>query len=258
MAPYGIKSVFVPANLLRDEIRVGYQEGGDGEASPVDEAPVADETPVEKNPTFEEPEAAEDAPMEGAETEETAAEDAGDGAQEPDEVPVEEAATVGTQDATDDSFDKDNTETGVDAPLEKMLPNLRAEQAGGYDDMEAFDSQIGGGVFSSGPDVFNIMRTMLTSSATGASMPDLFEDAVYETTIIKGHLDSIAQSLAIIAAKYAGPGSTAAADSQGNGRNRGRGDRGGRGRQGRGDQWSQDPELPETPPAWEEDLAAAE
>jgi hypothetical protein len=286
MAPYGIKSVFVPANLLREEIRVGYQEGGDGEADAPTEEATQEEATVEENPTFEPaqpPEEEEtpegvaeegdpDASVENGVTDDVPAEDEGTGdAGAAEEGAADVAADVASDDSVEDgiTFEEDKPHTGVDAALDQELPNLNNiddGQLGGYDDMEAFDAQLGGGMFSSGPDVFNLMRTMLTSSATGASMPDLFEDAVYETTIIKGHLDSIAQSLAIIAAKYAGPGNSGADN---NGRNRGRGDRadrgdrGGRGRQGRGDQqWQQQdptPELPETPPAWEEeDMAAAE
>lgn len=275
MAPYGIKSVFVPANLLREEIRVGYQAGGDGDSAGANDAADAGDTavagdaaeqaseepvdqgletfePAEPDPTADKPA---DEPVDGP-ADEPADEAADEPEDEPAEEPSEEPAVEDTGAAEFAEDGAHDVDAALVAPSEdgEMLPNL-----GGYDeDMEAFDNQNGGGLFSS-PDVFNAMRTMLTSSATGASMADLFEDALYETTIIKGHLDSIAQSLAVIAEKYAGRGQPQGGQQQQQGRNQGRNQgRRDRGRNQEREQWNQEPEVPETPPSndWEDEAAA--
>lgn len=307
MAPYGIKSVFVPANFLRDEIKVGYMKGGADEPSTEEfqEAPAdpAPQDPVEQ--IFEPADDKADDKDDGKADDKAdgKADDKADGkddetvddkddaqaddkdkekddakadaeADDKADAKADDKADAKADDKidakadaeADDSADADDQGEGVpftaddvavsgaDGPLEE-LPNLEDDPdltGGGYSDMQAFDGmQNGGGMFS-GPDVFNVMRTMLTSSATGASVADLFEDAVYESTIIKGHLDSIAQSLAVIAEKYAGRQSQP--QSNNNGRNRGRG----RGDKGRADQqWNQEPE-PAAQNWDDEDQAAAE
>jgi len=94
-----------------------------------------------------------------------------------------------------------------------VLPPLEAVTGGGggdgddYEsdgDYDEFDAKIGGGLFGGDTDVFNVMRTMLTSSGTGASVAEILEETMYEATVIKGYLDSIAQSLSAIADKYCG------------------------------------------------------
>lgn len=185
-----VKSIFVPESYLREEIRVGYDQAG-GDADPAeDEAAAEGKSLVEFKP----------AETEAADETEPIADD---------EPVTDDAADAGPSAfLADDDPDGDlEADQGPDADLYPETTDI-------YDDLKKFDAldnlgeepqpvATGGGLF--GNDFTSVLQTLMVS---GNNMPvaDILEDGVYELNAIKSYLDSIAQSLAKIAEKYAGDG----------------------------------------------------
>ena len=195
IAKMTVKSIFVPESYLREEIRVGYdQAGGDAEPAGLVEFKPAAETDVRAEPV-------EDEPVED-EAESDAGEDAGPSAFLPDsdDDAVQDADDDAVQDADDDAVQDAGadgaTGAGGDAPTTEIFKSLQ--------DLDLDEPQpvaAGGGLF--GSDFTTVLQTLMVS---GNNMPvaDILEDGVYEMNAIKSYLDSIAQSLAKIADRYAG------------------------------------------------------
>ena len=201
----GIKSIFVPTNLLREELPIGYDQvaGADGEAETEGVDPDASVAPLFA-PADAEPVTTTDAEPETADAEpepETA--DA-----EPEPEPETADAEPETADAapvqpTEFSADPQEQSGGLVAAIEsdmlEPLPNLD-DQDGGFDFDDPDQAQVGG---FDGAEILNAVQSMFVS-ASDATLADLVEDGVYQLSIIKGFLDSISRSLAAIADKYAG------------------------------------------------------
>jgi len=218
MPSSGIKSIFVPTSLLREELPVGYDQAAgaddtddtDAVQTPAstaplfEQAPVAEaaeeETPAEA-PEEEAPAEAEDQPAEAedqpAETEDALApeqtEDAPAETTEATPEPVTFSADPGDEPVAQSG--------GLVAAIESdmILPNL--DQEGGFDfDDPDQTTQVGG---FEAAEIMNAVQSIFVS-ATEATIADIAEDGVYHLSIIKGFLDSISRSLAAIASKYAG------------------------------------------------------
>lgn len=173
-----VKSIFVPESYLREEIRAGYdQAGGDAEAAPA-KAPLVEFQPVE------------DAAQAEDETKAADEDEAGPAADlfQPDS----------DSEAGDDVADGEAADGPIEEPESRELFDS-IQRLGEPEDPEPVAT--GGGLF--GSDFATVLQTMMVS---GNNMPiaDSMEDIPYELNGIKSYLDSIAQSLAKIAEKYAG------------------------------------------------------
>lgn len=222
-----VKSIFVPANLLRDEIRIGRggaappahggDTDGDGDDDDDDfEVPgdYATDAPDDDSPADD---PVGDDPV-GDDAAEVADDDAGDDARD---VDAAEEDVPATNAAEETEFAADPVTKEAPAPFPsdvaspvQVFPSLDdgddAEDADDGDD--GFGPARGGGVF--GGDVAATLSEMLLSS-NNATAANIMEDSVYELNAIRSYLDSIALSLKEIADKYC-------RDSSGKPRNTGR------------------------------------
>ena len=194
-----VKSIFVPESYLREEIRVGYdQAGGTAEAEP------------EKTPLVQFRQDPEDGAADTADGAEAADAAAG----EADAVPGGAEAEADDDELAADVFKADSISVSVDGgepdpPQDDLDPVDEDKSFQLFDELAKIGERddpvpaMGGGLF--GSDFATVLQTMMVS---GNNMPiaDSIEDAVYELNGIKSYLDSIAQSLAKIAEKYAGDG----------------------------------------------------
>jgi hypothetical protein len=187
-----VKSIFVPESYLREEIRVGYDQAG-GTAEP-EKAPLVQFQPVQ------EADATDGAGADVADAADVAGGADADGADDE----AEPAAALFEADSDSGSV--------VDDPAQDDLEPVQDPKSFDiFDDITKIGERddhvdapaMGGGLF--GSDFATVLQTMMVS---GNNMPiaDSIEDAVYELNGIKSYLDSIAQSLANIAEKYAGDG----------------------------------------------------
>lgn len=183
-----VKSIFVPESYLREEIRVGYDQAGGDEAA-------EDGSPEEVSPVVFKPVEPEE-PADPEETDEADNEPAADDAVDPDLGP-----SAFLPDAVDPE-DLEDLEGGADLEpvTTEIFDGLKFDA---LDDLGEPQQTVasGGGLF--GNDFTTVLQTLMVS---GNNMPvaDILEDGVYELNAIKSYLDSIAQSLAKIADKYAG------------------------------------------------------
>ena len=193
-----VKSIFVPENLLRDEIRVGYDQRG-GEPEPEQESQAA-----EGGDTFDR-----------AEENMAPADDPTDSAD-----PAEPTDPAGPKDPEDPEDPTDLADladpTDLADPAESVFkPDDDVIQPAIVDAIEDFDDdndeqegtrsepdQEGGALFGSG--MAELLQSLFTSSSSNHTLADLIEDGVYELSVIRTCLDSISQSLATIAEKPAG------------------------------------------------------
>jgi hypothetical protein len=235
-----VKSIFVPESYLREEIRVGYDQAG-GEAT--EAADAAEEvSPVVFKPV--EPESEESG-------------DAADAAEEP---------TTEGGDSRPSAFIADDEEEPLERrdDLEDADPVPEPETTDLFDGLndknfDAIDNlgepqpeASGGGLF--GNDFTTVLQTLMVS---GNNMPvaDILEDGVYELNAIKSYLDSIAQSLAKIADKYAGDSGygNSKRDRNDRGNKPWNNDRGNKGKQSWNDRGRQDQQVDADPEAAIED-----